>query len=141
MGTYHRHELFERYPGNPILSVENWPYKANSVFNAAAAEVDGKTFLLARVEDYRGISHLTAARSVDGLTNWQIDKKPTLFPEPDKYPEEIWGIEDPRITWIKPMKKWAVCYTAYSEGGPLVSLALTSDFKKFKRQGNRIESF
>jgi len=129
------HELFQRYPDNPILSVDDWPYRANSVFNAAAAEVNGKILLLARVEDFRGISHLTAARSDDGINDWQIDDEPTLIPEPKGYPEEIWGIEDPRITWIAEMNKWAICYTAYSKGGPLVSLALTKDFKSFERLG------
>ncbi|HHN45841.1 MAG TPA: glycosidase, partial [Planctomycetes bacterium] len=28
--------LLVRYPGNPILSAENWPYPVNSVFNAGA---------------------------------------------------------------------------------------------------------
>ena len=129
------YELFQRHPDNPILTVSDWPYKANSVFNAAAAEVDGKILLFARVEDFRGISHLTVARSDDGISDWEIDDAPTLMPEPDKYPEELWGIEDPRITWIEDMKKWAICYTAYSEGGPLVSLALTTNFKTFKRLG------
>ncbi len=130
-----RHELIQRYAGNPILSVDDWPYKANSVFNAAAAMVDGKTLLLARVEDYRGLSHLAVARSEDGMMNWQIDEKPTMLPQPEKYPEEIWGIEDPRITWIEEMQKWAICYTAYSKGGPLVSLAMTKDFIEFERLG------
>jgi beta-1,4-mannooligosaccharide/beta-1,4-mannosyl-N-acetylglucosamine phosphorylase len=129
------HELFVRYPDNPILSVADWPYAANSVFNAAAAEVEGKTLLLARVEDFRGISHLTIAKSDDGINNWQVDEQPTLMPEPKKYPEELWGIEDPRITWIEELKKWAICYTAYSKGGPLVSLAMTDDFKSFERLG------
>lgn len=129
------YELFQRHPENPILSVSNWPYRANSVFNAAAAEIDGKILLLARVEDFRGISHLTAARSDNGIDNWQIDRVPALIPEPEKYPEELWGIEDPRITWIQDLKKWAICYTAYSRGGPLVSLALTSDFRSFRRLG------
>ena len=129
------HELFQRYPKNPILTVSDLPYRANSVFNAAAAEVDGKILLLARVEDFRGFSHLTAARSDDGITNWQIDSEPTMKPEPEKHPEEIWGIEDPRITWIEDMGKWAICYTAYSRGGPLVSMALTTNFKTFRRLG------
>jgi len=129
------HELFQRYPENPILSVDDWPYKANSVFNAAAAEVNGETLLLARVEDFRGISHLTTATSEDGISNWQIASGPTLRPEPKGHPEELWGIEDPRITWIEDMNKWAICYTAYSEDGPLVSLALTDDFKSFERVG------
>lgn len=129
------YELFRRHPGNPILTVEDWPYKANSVFNAAAAEVGGKTLLLARVEDFRGMSHLTVARSDDGIINWKIEKTPFLKPEPEKYPEELWGIEDPRITWLEELNKWAICYTAYSKGGPLVSLAMTSDFKSYERMG------
>jgi predicted GH43/DUF377 family glycosyl hydrolase len=129
------YELFQRHPDNPILTVSDWPYRANSVFNAAAADIDGKILLLVRVEDFRGISHLTVARSKDGITNWQIDSAPTLKPEPEQYPEELWGIEDPRITWIEEMGEWAICYTAYSQGGPLVSLALTGDFKTFRRLG------
>jgi predicted GH43/DUF377 family glycosyl hydrolase len=129
------HELFTRHPDNPILSVKDWPYAANSVFNAAAVIVDGKTLLLVRVEDFRGISHLTAARSEDGVSNWQIDPEPTLRPDPDKHPEEIWGIEDPRITWLEEQQQWVVAYTAYSRGGPLVSLATTKDFRKFTRLG------
>ncbi len=128
-------ELFSRHPDNPILSVEDWPYRANSVFNAAAAEVDGKTLLLVRVEDFRGMSHFTAARSSDGVSNWQIDGEPTLRPDPAKHPEEIWGIEDPRITWLEERGEWVVAYTAYSKGGPLVSLATTKDFKTFNRLG------
>ena len=63
-------EIFERYEKNPILTVEDWPYPANSVFNAAAAIVDGRTLLLVRVEDFRGASHLTVARSADGIGDW-----------------------------------------------------------------------
>jgi predicted GH43/DUF377 family glycosyl hydrolase len=99
-----RRELFTRHPNNPILSVEDWPYAANSVFNAAAAEAKGKIILLARVEDFRGISHLTVARSDDGISNWQINREPALRPEPKKYPEELWGIEDPRITRLEELR-------------------------------------
>jgi predicted GH43/DUF377 family glycosyl hydrolase len=129
------HELFTRHPANPILSVEDWPYPANSVFNAAAAEVNGKILLLARVEDFRGISHLTVARSDNGVDKWEIDPQPTLKPEPEHYPEEMWGIEDPRITWLEELGQWAIAYTAYSKGGPLVSLATTKDFRTFERVG------
>ncbi|MCD4830478.1 MAG: hypothetical protein K8R02_01570 [Anaerohalosphaeraceae bacterium] len=129
------YELFTRCQGNPILSVEDWPYKANSVFNAAATEIDGKVLLLVRVEDYRGISHLTTAVSDDGINNWKIDSAPTLASDEQNYPEEIWGIEDPRITRIDELGKWMICYTSYSTGGPLVSMAETSDFKTFSRVG------
>ncbi|MFQ5865112.1 MAG: glycosidase [bacterium] len=127
--------LFERYQDNPILTANVWPYPANAVFNAGATKFDRDALLLVRVEDMRGISHLTVARSRDGLTNWQIDPQPTLMPDPDNYPEEIWGIEDPRITYLEELQQYAVVYTSYSKNGPLVSLATTSDFKKFDRLG------
>ena len=128
-------ELFHRHPGNPILSAQDWPYKAHSVFNAGAAIVDGKTVLLVRVEDFRGISHLTAAWSDDGICGWRIDQQPTLPGDPENHPEEIWGIEDPRITCLEELREWVIAYTAYSRGGPLVSLAVTKDFRDFNRLG------
>lgn len=128
-------EVFCRHPDNPILSVRDWPYPANSVFNAAAAVVDGKTLLLVRVEDFRGFSHLTVARSSDGVHGWEIDASPTMMQDPKNHPEEIWGIEDPRLTWLDEMKLWVVAYTAFSHGGPLVSLATTKDFRSFTRLG------
>ncbi|OQX61943.1 MAG: glycosidase [Desulfococcus sp. 4484_241] len=128
-------DLFTRYGGNPILTARDLPYKANSVFNAGATVFDGDILLLLRVEDYRGISHLTVARSKNGVTGWQIDPVPTLMPDVKHHPEEIWGIEDPRITRIDELDLWAVLYTAYSKAGPLVSLATTRDFKTFDRLG------
>lgn len=128
-------ELFFRYTHNPILTARDWPYPVNTVFNPGATIYDGKTLLLARVEDRRGFSHLTKAVSEDGISNWIIDKQPTLSPDPDNYPEEKWGIEDPRITYIDELGQYAVVYTAYSESGPMVSLALTRDFVSFERMG------
>ena len=135
MGRGTNQELFDRHPDNPILSVKDWPYNAYSVFNAAAAEVDGKILLLVRVEDFGGISRFTVARSEDGVHNWEIVAEPTFRADPAGHPEELWGIEDPRITWLEELKGWAVTYTAYSKGGPLVSLATTKDFKVFERLG------
>lgn len=128
-------ELFKRHKGNPIISPGDIPYQANSVFNAGAAKSGDETVLLLRIEDRRGMSHLTAARSKDGLNNWHIDTKPTFIPRPDIYPEEIWGIEDPRITYLEERSQWAVTYTSFSKAGSLVSLAVTSDFQVFERIG------
>lgn len=127
--------LFKRYDRNPIITVNDLPYLANTVFNAGAVKFDGKVLLLLRVEDRRGISHLTVAKSENGITNWKFDDKPSLVPEPEKYHEEMWGIEDPRITYMEELKKWAIVYTAYSHMGPLVSLVLTKDFINFDKKG------
>jgi beta-1,4-mannooligosaccharide/beta-1,4-mannosyl-N-acetylglucosamine phosphorylase len=127
--------LFTRFEGNPIVTAADLPYRVNTVFNPAAAPLDGDTVLLMRVEDLRGISHLAAARSRNGRTDWRFDPMPTFESDPDNHPEEIWGVEDPRVTWLPENGEWAVAYTAYSRRGPLVSLAFTRDFRNFNRLG------
>lgn len=128
--------LIERHSDNPILTAADWPYKANTVFNPGATLLqDGTTLLLCRVEDMRGHSHLTVARSKDGISNWEIEPEPTLLPDIQNYPEELWGIEDPRITYVPELEQYAILYTSYSRGGPGVSMALTRDFRSFERLG------
>ena len=126
--------LFRRYEGNPILTNENWPYPINSVFNPAAINFNGGVMLLNRVEELRGFSHLTCAFSKDGLSNWEIDEVPTMKPD-QMNKEEKWGLEDPRIVWLEEQQQYAITYTSFSEGGPIVSLAITKNFKTFARLG------
>ena len=112
----HRTPLFTRYAGNPILSRKDWPYPVNSVFNAGATRLaDGDTLLLCRVEERTGLSHLCAARSVNGIDGWRIDSRPTLMANPRDYPEEIWGIEDPRITYVPQLEQYVIAYTSFCE--------------------------
>ena len=128
--------LFERHGGNPILTAADWPYPAHTVFNAGATLLrDGTTLLLCRVEDRRGHSHLCAARSKNGIDGWVIDAQPTFRPQPEVHHEELWGVEDPRITWVDELGKYVVAYTAFSKDGPGVALALTEDFRTFERLG------
>ena len=128
--------LFRRDERNPILCAAEWPYPAHSVFNPGATRLrDGTTLLLCRVEDRRGLSHLCAARSTNGLDGWVVDSEPTFRPDPQRYPEELWGIEDARITYVDELGRYAVAYTAFSKGGPGVALALTEDFQHFERCG------
>lgn len=131
------HELvIVRYSKNPILTAHQWPYPIHSVFNPGATRLkDGRFLLLCRCEDRRGFSHLCAARSRDGLTDWEIDPSPTLLPDPERYPEELYGIEDPRITYVEELGRYFIAYTAYSRGGPGVALASTEDFVTFERFG------
>ena len=137
MSEKRRYEvLFQRHAKNPILTAADWPYPAHSVFNAGATRLrDGTTLLLCRVEDRSGFSHLCAARSKNGRDGWIIDPEPTLPPDPEKYPEELWGIEDPRITYVDELGKYVIAYTAFSRGGPGVALATTEDFRTFHRLG------
>jgi len=124
-------QLFTRHPDNPILKPEQWPYTVNAVFNPGATiGPDGETVLLVRVEDRSGISHLSAARSLDGVSDWIIDSKPSLEPQAERH-EETSGIEDPRITKIG--SEYFIAHTAVSKSGPLVALSATDDFLSFRR--------
>lgn len=126
--------IFIRYTGNPIITPDNLPYPANSVFNPGAVTFKDQTLLLMRVEDLRGFSHLTRATSTDGFTGWVIDNHPTLEPDPS-YQEEQFGLEDPRIVFLEDLGKYAITYVSFSRGGPVVSVALTEDFSTFDRLG------
>ena len=44
-------ELFRRSPGNPIITTDDLPYRANSVFNPGATIAAGTTLLLLRHGD------------------------------------------------------------------------------------------
>lgn len=127
-------EPFLRSRHNPLLSTDDWPYPAAAVFNPAAATVDGDTVLLCRVEDRRGISHLTVARSSDGQTGWRIDKQPLISPD-DHGPASRWGVEDPRATYVPVLDAWVIAYTAYGPQGPCVALAVTGDFRRVEHIG------
>ena len=126
--------LFARHPGNPMLSPERWPYPVNAVMNAGATRVGDEIVLLCRVEDRRGFSHLTCARSPDGTSNWVVDQQPALTHDGSR-PEEDWGLEDPRVTRVEELDRWIVTYTAFGPGGPGISLAETEDFRRFERLG------
>lgn len=75
------------------------------------------------------------ARSANGEDGLQIDKQSTLLPGVENYPEELRGIENPRITFLPELKKYAVVYTAYTRDGPGAAMALTEDFHSFERYG------
>lgn len=122
--------VLRRSTANPIFTAADVPYPANSVSNPGAARLGDETILLLRIEDLRGISQLHLVRSRDGNSDWRFDPEPLLRSEPHHHPEEVWGCEDPRLTWLPEREEWAIAYTAYSQRGPLVSLAMTHDFRQ-----------
>jgi predicted GH43/DUF377 family glycosyl hydrolase len=129
-----RRELFTRHPANPLLTAEDWPAPVNVVFNPAAALVGGETVLLSRVETLTGISHLTVARSSNGVDGWRIAAEPLLAPA-EGVESERWGFEDARAVWIEELGCFAITCTAYGPAGPAVYLATTTDFESVERRG------
>lgn len=128
-------ELFERHPSNPIITAEDLPYPCDSVMNPAAISVDGEVVLVMRVVDQIGSSHLTVARSKNGVDSWQIDATPLLAPTDESLPFEVYGCEDPRIVYLADRQEYAITYTGFSPLGAGVCIATTIDFKSANRYG------
>jgi predicted GH43/DUF377 family glycosyl hydrolase len=123
-----------KFENNPVLTIDDVPFKANSIFNPGAVKFNNQYLLLCRVELPVGRSSFVLARSKDGK-KFKVDNKPCLNPgnhgEFNQFTE--WGIEDPRIVNIG--NKYLITYTGYSKYLPLVMLAETVDFKHFKIMG------
>ena len=144
-----------RYKNNPILTCRNvnnvWkkPHlKTITVHNSGVTEYVGNTLLLFRSHLRNGISVIGKAVSCDGIENWKISSEPFIKPcskddnHSSKYQieqlieNEAGGVEDPRITKIN--DSYFITYSAYHgkiKNQVRVSLAVTKDFKKFKRLG------
>jgi len=126
-------DLIHRWEGNPALTVEDVPFRANTVFNGTPIHTeDGKVLLLIRVEGQQGYSFFVLARSDDGL-RFTIDDKPVMMPAKEglfgRY--ETNGIEDPRVTFID--GTCYVVYTAAGDYGPRIALAKTEDYVNYER--------
>ena len=123
-----------RFENNPIITIENVPFRVNSIFNAAAFLMKDHYYLLCRAEMPDGRSSLVLAKSSDGI-HFQVDEKPCLTPENHEefYNYVEWGVEDPRVTFIN--DRYYILYTGYSESAPLVMLAETIKFKDFLIHG------
>ena len=125
-------DIIRRFPGNPILTIDDIPFACNTVFNTGAIKYQGQYLLLLRVETLEGKSCLVLAKSRDGY-EFEVEKEPVMSPSQEEpfATYEGRGVEDPRITPFE--EKYYIFYTAYSRYGPRIALAETSDFKEYKR--------
>ena len=123
-----------RYPGNPVLTRDDVPFRVNSIFNPGAVKVGNRYLLLCRVEMPNGRSSFVLAESNDGI-KFTVSDTTCLTPKDhgDYFQYVEWGIEDPRITQIN--DEYYITYTGFSKYMPLVMLAKTQDFKTFEILG------
>ncbi len=115
--------------------------RATGAYNPGAAidRASGRIVLLIRVfEEETQRSCIALATSSDGQRVDEILDRPAISRET---PYEEWGVEDPRITYLKDQDIYAITYTGLSEKGPRVCLITTDDLLKperYQRQGPRI---
>jgi predicted GH43/DUF377 family glycosyl hydrolase len=125
-------DILHRFEGNPVISLEDIPFRCNTVFNGAVVKKGDEYYHLLRVEGQQGYSVFALARSKDGL-HFTVEDKPVMIPaRKDPFAKyETRGIEDPRITELEGI--YYVMYTAYSKYGTRIVLAKTEDFYHYER--------
>ncbi len=125
--------MMEPEPGNP--------QEVEGVLNPAVARgPDGKLYLFPRLVAKGNYSRIGIARvrfneSGDpaGVERLGI----ALEPEADyeRRPGGGGGCEDPRITFVEPLLRYVMTYTAFSAQGPRIALAISEDLFHWKRLG------
>ena len=128
------HDIFRRWEGNPVLALEDIPFRCNTVFNGTPVKKDGTYYLLIRIEGQQGYSFFALATSADGY-HFEVETEPVLLPaQTGPYARyENLGIEDPRATCID--GECYIMYTGASGHGSRIVLAKTEDFHTFERVG------
>ncbi len=127
-------DIISRWEGNPALTVEDVPFRANTVFNGSPIVTRDGVYILLRVEGQQGGSVFALARSKDGL-RFKVDPEPVMLPARDGpfADMETKGIEDPRVTIIDGVTY--VMYTVVSDAGYRIALARTNDHVNYERMG------
>jgi predicted GH43/DUF377 family glycosyl hydrolase len=134
----------ERLASNPLVRPSQISFtQASGTFNPGAAidHASGRVVLLVRVyEAETRRSCLALALSSDGRCIDEIWDRPAIAPVE---PYEEFGVEDPRITWLRDERRYAITYTGHSPNGARVCLITTDDLlapERYKRHGPRIAS-
>jgi predicted GH43/DUF377 family glycosyl hydrolase len=125
-------DYLHRYEGNPIITLENIPFRCNTVFNCSPVKLGGRYLLLLRVEGQQGYSFFALAESQDGY-HFTVKPNPVMLPAKQGpfAGYEVKGIEDPRITGYNGV--YYILFTAVSPWGPRIEIAQTHDFEDFRR--------
>ncbi len=125
--------LMEPEPGNPI--------EAEGVLNPAATRgPDGMLYLFPRLVAHGNYSRvgIASVNFNDAGDPCGVDRLGiAMEPEADyeRIPHGGGGCEDPRITFVEPLQRYVMTYTALSSIGPRIALASSEDLFHWTRLG------
>jgi len=127
-------DVLSRSRNNPLVSLEDFPFRVGDIWNAAVARFEGKYIMLVTVEELEGHYSIYRADSEDG-EDFTIDPEPFMVRDetsPNRIYESV-GIRDPRITPID--GEFFITYVADGNHGLRIALARTRDFRSIERLG------
>src|SRR5271166_338956 len=125
--------VMEPEPGNP--------QEVEGVLNPAAARgPDGELYLFPRLVARGNYSRIGIARVRFNATGDPIGAERlgiALAPavEYERRSDGSGGCEDPRITYVEPLRHYLMTYTAFSPHGPRIALAVSEDVFHWQRLG------
>lgn len=125
--------VMEPQPDNPL--------EAEGVLNPASARgPDGQLYLFPRLVAPGNFSRIGIARVTfdkagdpDGVERLGIALEPET--EYELRTDGSGGCEDPRVTFVEPLRRFVMTYTAYSPVGPRIALAISEDLFSWERLG------
>ncbi|MGC1420438.1 MAG: hypothetical protein WA786_10025 [Acidimicrobiales bacterium] len=119
----------------------NNPHEVGGILNPAAARgPDGELYLFPRIVAENNFSRIGILKVLFdhagepvGVERLGIALEPT---EPyELRPDGGGGCEDPRVTYVQPLDRYLMTYTAFSPLGPRVALAVSKDLLTWERLG------
>ncbi|HEY1900598.1 MAG TPA: hypothetical protein VGG49_12475 [Steroidobacteraceae bacterium] len=116
------------------------PYELEGVLNPGAARgPDGRLYLFPRLVARGNYSRIGIARvnfDPDGIPIGVERLGIALEPEADyERRADGGGCEDPRITFVEPLKRYVMTYAALSSEGPRIAFAMSEDLLRWRRLG------
>jgi len=125
-------DVIHRYEGNPLIAIEDLPFRASDIWNAGVVRFQDEYLLLVTVQTLKGLLSIYLARGEDGR-RFHVDPEPfmTASEEGPFARYERFGIRDPRITEVE--ETYYITYVADSEHGQRIGLAKTKDFLRVER--------
>jgi predicted GH43/DUF377 family glycosyl hydrolase len=120
----------------PDVAAEAW-----GVLNPAAARgPDGDLYLFPRLVAEGNYSRIGRARVCFDAAGRPIGvERLGLALEPQEPYERNaltgGGVEDPRITFLQPLRRYVMTYTAFGPQGPRIALATSPDLRRWERLG------
>ena len=125
--------MMQPEPGNPL--------EVEGVLNPAGVRgPDGQFYLFPRMVAQGNYSRIGIARvkfdeagDPAGVERLGIALEPEA--EYERRPNGGGGCEDPRISFVVPLQRYVMTYTAYSPEGPRIALALSQDLFHWQRLG------
>jgi len=127
-------DVVRRWAENPLITIEDIPFRCSDIWNAGVVRLTGEHILLITVESLRGTTAIYPARSRDGR-HFVVEPEALLGAtlEGPLLAYENAGVRDARITPVD--GTYYIAYLADSDLGWRVGLARTDDFETVERIG------